>query len=80
MLAHVDAGARAAGLGGSLVGIEPRDAQRVRVQLSGADFDVLATWLEGAAADGIRAEELSLQRASGPGRVDARVSLREGTP
>jgi type II secretory pathway component PulM len=50
------------------------------VQLSGADFDVLATWLEGAAADGIRVEELSLQRASGPGRVDARVSLREDAP
>ena len=80
VLARVDAGARVAGLGGSLVGVEPQDAQRVRVQLSGADFDVLASWLEGAAADGIRVEELSLQRASGPGRVDARVSLREDAP
>jgi general secretion pathway protein M len=80
LLARVDAGARVAGLGGSLVGIEPQDAQHVRVQLSGADFDVLASWLEGAAADGIRVEELSLQRASGPGRVDARVSLREDAP
>jgi type II secretory pathway component PulM len=47
------------------------------VQFSGADFDVLVTWFEQRAANGIRVEELSVQRASGAGRVDARVALRE---
>jgi general secretion pathway protein M len=77
LLARVDASARESGLGGSLVGVEPQDPHRVRAQFSGADFDVLATWLEQRAASGIRVEELSVQRASGAGRVDARVALRE---
>lgn len=77
LLARVDASARDSGLGGSLVGVEPQDPHRVRVQFSGADFDVLVTWLEQRAANGIRVEELSVQRASGAGRVDARVALRE---
>ena len=77
LLARVDASARDAGLGGSLVGVEPQDPHRVRVQFSGADFDVLVTWLEQRAASGIRVEELSVQRASGAGRVDARMALRQ---
>lgn len=77
LLARVDASARESGLGGSLVGVEPQDPHRVRAQFSGADFDVLVTWLEQRAASGIRVEELSVQRASGAGRVDARVALRE---
>jgi Type II secretory pathway, component PulM len=77
LLARVDASARESGLGGSLVGVEPQDPHRVRVQFSGADFDVFAAWLEQRAASGIRVEELSVQRASGAGRVDARVALRE---
>lgn len=80
LLARVDAGARQAGLGGSLVEIEPRDTRHVRVRLAGADFDVMATWLEQTAAHGIAIEALSVQRASGAGRVDAQVSLREGGP
>lgn len=78
LLARVDAGVREAGLGGSLIGLEPQGARQVRVQFGGADFDVLVAWLERQAAAGIGIEELSIQRASGAGRVDARVSLREG--
>lgn len=77
LLARVDASARESGLDGSLVGVEPQDPHRVRAQFSGADFDVLVTWLEQRAASGIRVDELSVQRASGAGRVDARVALRE---
>lgn len=78
LLARVDASAREAGLGGSLVAIQPQGPQQVRAQFSGADFDVLAGWLQQRAAEGLRIEELSLQRASGAGRVDARVALRAG--
>lgn len=80
LLARVDAGARRAGLGGSLVEVEPRDARHVRARLAGADFDVVSTWLEQTAAHGIAIEALSVQRASGAGRVDVQVSLREGGP
>lgn len=78
LLARVDASARESGLGGSLVSVEPQDRRRIRAQFSGADFDVFVTWLEGRAADGMLVEELSVQRASGAGRVDARLVLREG--
>lgn len=78
LLARVDASVREAGLGASLVGVEPQDPHRVRAQFSGADFDVFAAWLEHRAVDDLHIEELSVQRASGNGRVDARVALREG--
>ena len=80
LLARVDASVREAGLGGSLVGVEPQDPHRVRAQFSGADFDVFVAWLEHRAADDLHIEELSVQRAAGNGRVDARVALREGNP
>ncbi len=77
LLARTDAELRQAGLGGSLVALEPQGPHRVLAQFSGADFDVLAAWLEQLAVDDIRVEELSIQRASGAGRVDARITLLE---
>ena len=80
LLVRVDASVRAAGLGASVGGIEPVDRQRIRVQFSGADFDVLSQWLLQSSIDGVQIEELSVQRASGAGRVDAHVSLLEAGP
>lgn len=77
LLARLDAGARAAGLGGSLLAVEPQGPRAVRLQFNGAGFDALAAWLEQEAASGVRVEEMSLRR-SGPGRVDARLLLAEG--
>lgn len=79
LLARVDAGARAAGLGGSLVSVEPQGPRRVRATFTAADFDTLASWLEQGAAAGIDVAELSVQRAAG-GRVDVRALLAEGSP
>ncbi len=79
LLARVDAGARAAGLAGALVSVEPQGPRRVRASFTGADFDILASWLERSAAQGVRVAELSVQRAAG-GRVDARALLAEGAP
>lgn len=79
LLAQVDAGARAAGLAGALVSVEPQGPHRVRANFSGADFDTLANWLQDASAHGIRISELSVQR-SALGRVDARAVLSEGVP
>jgi type II secretory pathway component PulM len=80
LLVRADASVRAAGLGASVGALEPVDRQRIRVQFSGADFDVLSQWLLQSSIDGVQIEELSVQRASGAGRVDARVSLIETGP
>lgn len=80
ILSRVDQSARAAGLGASIVSVEPADAHRVRIQLSGADFDVVIAWLERSGSSGLQVEEISIQRASGPGRIDGRVGFRDGTP
>lgn len=77
LLARVDAGAREAGLGGSLVSVEPQGTNRVRATLSAADFDVLVRWLQQVSAQGVLLEQLSVQRAAAA-RVDARVVLAEG--
>lgn len=79
LLARVDAGARAAGLAGSLVSVEPQGPRRVRATFTAADFDTLVGWLEQGAAAGVDVAELSVQRAAG-GRVDARALLAEGSP
>ena len=80
LLARIDQSARNSGLGASVVSVEPLDAHRVRVQMNGADFDVVIDWLERNTANGFRIDELSIQRASGPGRVDTRIALRDGAP
>lgn len=80
LLVRVDASVRSSGLGASVSGIEPVDPHRVRMQFSGADFDVLIQWLAQSSADGLRIEALSVQRASGAGRIDARVSMIEDSP
>lgn len=79
LLARADATARAAGLGNSLLRVDPVSATEVRVSFGDADFDLLASWLEDfASRNGAVVTELSVQRAQGVGRVDARLALREG--
>lgn len=77
LLARVDEGARAAGLGPSLLRVEPQGNGRVRVQFQAVPFDALVDWLQPLRASGVRVEELSLQRGSGVGLVDARLTLAE---
>lgn len=81
LLARVDAGAREAGLGGSLLRVEPVAEGEVRVYFQGAAFDTLIGWLDAfAAAQGVQVRELSVQRATGSGLVDARLALVETAP
>lgn len=78
LLARVDSGAREAGLGGSLLRVEPTGPDQVRVQFQQAGFDALMQWLESLSArDGIRVTELSVTRSEGAGRVDARLALEQ---
>jgi general secretion pathway protein M len=81
LLARADASARDAGLGTSLLRVEPVSASQVRVYFEQAGFDAMMHWLETLAArHGTRVVELSAQRADGVGRVDARVTLEDPTP
>lgn len=76
LLARVDEGARSAGLGTALLRVEPLANGRVRLQLQAAPFDQLVGWLQPLRSEhGVRVEELSVQRSSGVGLVDARVTL-----
>ncbi len=75
LLARVDEGARSVGLGTALLRVEPLSNGRVRVQLQAAPFDLLVDWLQPLGEQGVRVEELSVQRSSGVGLVDARITL-----
>lgn len=75
LLARVDEGARSAGLGTSLLRVEPLANGRVRIQLQAAPFDQTMDWLQPLRSQGVRVEELSVQRSSGAGLVDARITL-----
>ncbi|MCK7592783.1 type II secretion system protein GspM [Pseudomarimonas salicorniae] len=75
LLARVDEGARSAGLGTSLLRVEPLANGRVRIQLQAAPFDQTMDWLQPLRAQGVQVEELSVQRSTGVGLVDARITL-----
>lgn len=76
LLALVDATARASGVGEALLRVEPVAGGQVRVYFESAGFDVLVAWLEELEAQqGVRTGDVSIQRAAGVGRVDARMSL-----
>lgn len=78
LLARADASAREAGLGGSLLRVEPVADGQVRVYFEDVGFDAVVRWVETLSAQyGTRVGELSAQRADGVGRVDVRLSLEE---
>lgn len=78
LLALVDASAREAGLGPVIRRLEPLDEKRIRIECKTADFDTLIGWLADLDASwGVRIEDLSVDRAGGPGQVDARLLLGE---
>jgi len=80
LLATVDATARESGVGSALLRVEPVSSGQVRVYFEGAGFDALVDWLAMLqSAQGVTVGDLSVSRAGGVGRVDARVVLeREG--
>lgn len=77
LLALVDATARSAVVGDALLRVEPVAGDRVRAYFEGAGFDALVQWLgELEAQQGVVTGEMSVNRAAGVGRVDARVLLQ----
>lgn len=76
LLALVDATARTSGVGEALLRVEPVAGDQVRVYFQGAGFDALVVWLEELEVrQGVRLGDVSINRAAGVGRVDARMSL-----
>ncbi len=80
LLSRVDAEARALGVLPHLNTLEPQGTDAVRLQLRDVPFDALANWLERLSTQGVGVDELSLQRAGEPGRVDATLLLRDTGP
>jgi general secretion pathway protein M len=81
LLARVDASARDAGLGTSLLRAEPIAAGQVRVTFQQAGFDALMRWVETfSTQQAVRVGEFSVQRAEGVGLVDARLTLESLQP
>lgn len=76
LLAVVDQSARSTGLGSGLKRIEPDTADAVRVRLEGVSFDALVQWLDLLSRQhGIMASLVSIERESGPGQVNVRLTL-----
>lgn len=76
LLGLADETARAARLAGALTRIEPTGDNRVRVWLDGADFVAAMGWLEQFSREyPVEVRELQVDRASGSGMVNLRVTL-----
>jgi general secretion pathway protein M len=72
----VDRVGREAGLGNALRGTQPNATGGVRVQLEGAPFDTMITWLD--ALDrryGLAIESITVDRTPTPGMVNASISF-----
>jgi general secretion pathway protein M len=78
-LALVDRTTKARGLAGAVKRVQPEGADKVRVWLEGASFDVMVTWLgQLSAAHGVRVTGAAIEGTDTPGRVDARLTLATG--
>lgn len=81
LLSMVDRSAGEAGFGPALKQVQTNSDGSVRVQMQGVSFDDLVRWLESVHRQyGISVSELTAQRGSGPGTVDATLSLQAPTP
>ena len=77
LLGTVDHSAAEAGFGTALKQVQADSDGSVRVQMQGAGFDNLVRWLERLHRQyGISVSALTAQRGSGPGTVDATLTLQ----
>ena len=76
LLAVVDKSAGDAGFGAALKQVQTNNDGSVRVQMQGAGFDSLVRWLGSLQQRyGITVRELTAQRSTAPGNVDAGITL-----
>lgn len=74
----VDRVGREAGLAGALRGTQPNATGGVRVQLEGAPFDTLITWIDTLDRRyGLATESITVDRTPSPGLVNASISFSQ---
>jgi general secretion pathway protein M len=74
----VDRIGRETGLGAALRGTQPNTTGGVRVQLEGAQFDTLLTWLDTLDRRyGLTTEAITIDRTPSPGLVNASISFSQ---
>lgn len=79
LFAVVDRSVRGTPLAGAVQRVQPEGAGTVRVWLDGAGFDELVRWIAALERQhGIGVSSLSVERGSGPGLVNARLTLERG--
>lgn len=75
----VDRTGREAGLGNSVRDQSPSGEHGLRLRLEGAPFDVLVAWLASLQQQhGVTVEAATIDAASGPGLVNASLTLAHG--
>lgn len=74
---RLDAGLRAAGFGARLQRLEPAPDGSVQVWLDDVPFDSLVGWLGHVAGQGMVLERFVATPGANPGRVDARLTVRD---
>lgn len=75
----VDRTGREAGLGNSVRDQSPSGEHGLRLRLEGAQFDVLIAWLASLQQQhGVTVEAATIDAASGPGLVNASLTLAHG--
>ena len=79
LLLIVDRSARESGLAGALSGSEPGGPGSLSVRLEKAPFDTLIAWLARLAQqNGVTVDSATIERAGGPGLVNAAIVLHTG--
>jgi general secretion pathway protein M len=74
----VDRVGRESGLASALRGTQPNTTGGVRVQLEGAPFDTLITWLDTLDRQyGLAVESITVDRTPAPGLVNASISFSQ---
>lgn len=74
---RLDASLRAAGFGARLQRLEPAPDGSARVWLDDVPFDGLVGWLARITAQGVAVERFGATPGAAPGRVDARLTVRD---
>ena len=79
LLVIIDRSARESGLGSALAGSEPGSPGSLSVRLQKASFDTLLAWLARLAQqNGVYVDSATIEKAGGPGLVNAAIVLRTG--
>lgn len=79
LLTLVDSSARSSLLANSLKRVQQDGDAAVRVRFEAAGFDDLLLWIGNLEQQyGVRVDDITLERADAPGRVDASITLARG--